>query len=496
MIVDARELVADAPDITVDADVCIAGSGPAGIAIAREFLDRNLQVVVLEAGGVAEDLASQAYYEGENTGLPYDLARSRYRVYGGSATHWGGYTTPLDPADFEAHDWIPLSGWPLEYDEIQPYYGPALRWLGFEEREYDPEFWVARGEQIVRFPGDEVRNKIWRFHRYQFGEANREALAAATNVRVLLNAPVTRIETGEARNGVVGFVVQPTPDRRLTVRARLYVLACGGLETPRILLSAGPDFTPLVANDSVGRFFMEHFHVTWQLELALFTAAARSRLYQQCGVIDDCCEVRAFFQLSPELRREHRLTSVAFKVHHEAEPDALGRAAGSLENRLRRRENEFGTGSVSVMAEQVPNPSSRVTLGDERDALGVPRLRLDWRPSTLDSDSMFRSTQILAAKLGEAGVGRLRFLPEFAAKEYATDFNRDVLGGDHHMGTTRMATTPRDGVVDKDCRVHGIENLYIAGSSVFPTCGCANPTLTIVALAMRLADHLAESLAG
>lgn len=491
MIIDARTLP---PDTEIDADVCIVGTGPAGLAIAREFLHRNLDVVMLEAGGAEETTASQAFYEGENLGLPYDLSHSRYRMFGGSGAHWGGYTALLDASDFDAHPWIPLSGWPLAFDELQPYYGRALRWLGFEERDYDPEYWVEQGEDVVRFPAGTIRNKIWRFNRLRFGEVLRGTLDAAINVRVLLHAPVTSIKMNAARSEVQSVTVGRSRDTALTVRARRYVIACGGLETPRLLLTAGPGFTPLVHNDNVGRFFMEHYHVVWQLELALFTAAARSRLYQQCGVIDDCCEVRAFFQLDPELRREHGLTNVIFKVHHEAEPDSMGPGAGELINRLQGRRSEFGTGSISVMAEQVPNPSSRVTLSDERDSLGVPRLRLDWRSTTLDNHSVYRSAELLAARLGVVGAGRLRFLPRFQALEFATDFNRDVKGGDHHLGTARMSDTPRHGVVDPDCRLHGVANCYLAGSSVFSTSGAVNPTLTILALSMRLADHLAASL--
>ena len=491
MIIDARTLPTDT---MIEADVCVVGTGPAGLAIAREFLHRNLDVVMLEAGGAEETPASQAFYEGESRGLPLDLSHSRYRVFGGTGTHWAGYTAPLDPSDFEAHPWIPLSGWPLAYDELQPFYRRALAWLSFAPGEYDPEYWAAQGDDVVRFPSDLVRNKIWRFNPLRFGEAMGGTLDAAVNVRVLLNAPLTSIQMNPARSEVRSVTVSPSRDANISVQARRYVIACGGLETPRILLSAGPGFTPVVDNDNLGRFFMEHFHVYRKLELALYTAAARSRLYQPTDLIDSCCDTRAFFQLSPELRREHGLTSMAFTIRNAAAADVVGRAVGELTNRLWSRENEFSAGLLTIMAEQVPNPSSRITLCDERDPLGVPRLRLDWRPAALDHDSIFRSTTMLADQLGASSAGRLRILPEFAELESVADVDRDIKGGDHHMGAARMSDSPDNGVVDTDCRLHGVANCFLAGSSVFPTSGCANPTLTILALSLRLADHLATSL--
>ncbi len=153
--------------------------------------------------------------------------------------------------------------------------------------------------------------------------------------------------------------------------------------------------------------------------------------------------------------------------------------------RLQKR--DLGTRVYRVMcrSEQVPNPESRVTLSDELDAFGVPRARLDWRLTEQDVDTIRRGQMFLAAELARAGLGRMQ-LPE----EEGFGWDQYVLGGHHHMGTTRMALDPRKGVVDADCRVHGIENLYLAGSSVFPTGGFANPTLTLVALAARLADHV------
>ena len=141
---------------------------------------------------------------------------------------------------------------------------------------------------------------------------------------------------------------------------------------------------------------------------------------------------------------------------------------------------------VVTRIDPAPNPDSRVTLGPDLDELGMPKVQLDWQLSARDRGSVIRATELLGVELGRAGLGRLRMI----IRENAADWPPDLAGGWHHMGTTRMHEDPAQGVVDRDCRVHGLRNLYVAGSSVFTTAGSATPTLTIVALALRLADHL------
>ena len=145
-------------------------------------------------------------------------------------------------------------------------------------------------------------------------------------------------------------------------------------------------------------------------------------------------------------------------------------------------------------AEQAPNPDSRVSLVEERDALGLPRIALDWRLTELDKRSLQAGHQAVALELGRTGLGRLQIEDWLTAD--VTTWTPTLTGGHHHIGTTRMSEDPARGVVDGDCRVHGIANLYVAGSSVFPTSGSANPTLTVVALALRLAAHLEQRLAA
>ncbi len=143
---------------------------------------------------------------------------------------------------------------------------------------------------------------------------------------------------------------------------------------------------------------------------------------------------------------------------------------------------------ISPRVEQVPNPDSRVTLSEERDALGLNRVQLDWQLTALDKRSMVRALEIFGAELGRAGLGRL----QVNLSEDDSGWPEDLRGGWHHIGTTRIHDDPRQGVVDRNCQVHGMANLFIAGSSVFPTSGAGTPTLTLVSLAIRLADHIKE----
>jgi choline dehydrogenase-like flavoprotein len=265
------------------------------------------------------------------------------------------------------------------------------------------------------------------------------------------------------------------------------VLACGGIENARLLLASG------VGGPAVGRFFAEHPHSP----VALATLPADVAPFYNTVVPNGSTRLRAALVTAPQLARTGLLrASMTFEPvetdpyvdRHSVDEQKLaefGRdvasAAGSLEDaRLR-------VYALYMRTEQAPNPSSRVTLADQRDALGMPRARLDWRMTDLDRRSVEQMVALLATTIGRLGIGRVLSRPATAAT-----FWQSVSGGFHHIGTTRMGTDSRTAVVDRDCRAHRLENLFVAGSSTFSTSGYANPTLTIVALALRLADRLAR----
>jgi choline dehydrogenase-like flavoprotein len=560
VIADGRRI----PDgAALEADVCIAGAGAAGIALARELAGTSLRVVVLEGGGLHPDEKSQALYDGQNTGLPYfPLASARLRYFGGTTNHWDGLARPLEEIDFEPREGVPFSGWPIRRAALDPYYRRASAVCGLPTNRWDAQFWqrrdpsapqVADGRRIVTRFAQEVRDS-----RLRFGEIYGDDLRRAPNVTTYLHSNVTEIEVDEAVTRVERLRVVSLPGVRFSVAAKYFVLALGGIENPRLLLASNARRPRGLGNDHdlVGRFFLEHPRYVGGTLLPA-DQQYPTRFYEAHDV--GMTTLRGYIALSAQTRRAEELVDVQMRMRPVYErayaaalqsedwesakaladapsnpgdfgrhlanvvgdvmswhtltvpgaplpvpdpevavklasstsgelrsllPELLGDIAGAIVERADRAPVKLL--EVTTRIEPVPNPDSRVTLAPERDELGMPRVRLDWRLSELDRRSARRALEILGEELGEAGQGRVRLLPDRVDGSWPEDLE----GGWHHMGTTRMDDDPKRGVVDRDCRVHGLANLFIAGSSVFATAGSGTPTLTIVALTLRLADHL------
>jgi len=523
---DAREL--DDGQV-LECDLCIVGGGAAGITIARAFAGAKLEVCLLESGGLEYEEEIQNLYRGANVGLPYfDLDICRLRFFGGSTNHWAGRCRPLDELDFEHRPWVPLSGWPFGKAELDPYYREAQKICQLGAYDYTPEPWLNPGQEVLPFDPAKVVSRVWQFSPpTQFGEVYRGELESADNILLLLHASVVDIAANEAGAEVQGLQVATLAGKRLSVRARAYVLACGGLENPRLLLASSRQVNVGLGNqrDMVGRCFMEHPHVNAARALVVDPAVLSLYTRGQGGGEAQGIEVTGCLNQSPERQRAGQLLNfdglftadnigdsgyaALRRMWKAAEQrrwpadlagdlwqaliDIDDTAAGLL-GRFGVREYRADEASFLMWcsAEQAPNPDSRVRLGDELDALSVPRIALDWRLTELDKRSLLGGHQAVAEELGRTGLGRLQ-IEEWLSADI-TSWAPELEGGHHHMGTTRMSEDPSQGVVDPSSRVHGIANLYVAGSSVFPTCGSANPTLTIVALALRLADELHDRL--
>ncbi|MCP5304315.1 MAG: GMC family oxidoreductase [Chromatiaceae bacterium] len=508
MYIDARSL----PDRhRLDVDLAIIGGGPAGITLARAFAGTRYRVCLIEAGGLQFDQATQALYAGESVGIEYSLTGNRLRYFGGSSNHWGGYCRPLDPIDFEARDWVPHSGWPFAIDELQPYYPTATQIVEVAPARFDdPGYWAERTGESQPLP---VTGRMQlRYVQFSpptaFGRRYGDELKQAGNIDVLLNANVTDIASTEGGRAVTHLAIRTLNGLSHSVHARQYVLATGGLENARTLLLSNRSIPAGLGNQHglVGRYFMEHPHLPAFGEIVV---AALQKLpttfYGRVKV--DGRHATAAFNPSDRFLRERRLLNATFSagdagVYRVGESSNLPAAPQHIDM-LRAARPFLGSGEgppdprqpdllghwlgLGCACEQVPNPDSRVSLSSERDVLGLPRIRLDWRLTEQDRRSVFEHMRSFAMEFGALGFGRLRLDIEDEANWPAL-----VAGGSHHMGTTRMHDDPRKGVVDRNCRVHGVANLHVAGSSVFPTSGAANPTLTLVALALRLADHLRE----
>ena len=503
MFIDARKLPQDS---RLNADLAIVGAGPAGITLARSMIGRATRVCLIEAGGTAFDGPTQALYEGENVGIEYPLVGSRLRYFGGSSNHWGGWCLTLRPIDLEQRDWLPNSGWPLAFDELQRYYEAASVIVEVSpSRFYDRVYWQdGIGEDLPEMPSGRMDLGFIQFSPpTRFGERYGEELKAAANIDVLLNANVTNIGATQDGQSVRRLDIATLNGLRHRVDAKTFVLATGGLENPRLLLLSNNVLPTGLGNqhDLVGRYFMEHPHLPELGEVVVPNIDRLPKVYWKPQQADGQFAYASFIPSDAFLRKE-RLLSIQFTLGYRAgyrrgeapgNPDVGARhidmlAASSRFTGDGRSGDEEWLGAWLVLGcacEQAPNPDSRVMLADDRDVLGLRKIRLDWRLAETDRHSVAAHLKNVATEIGALGIGRMRI-----AVDDPKDWPSVVRGGSHHIGTTRMHDDPTRGVVDRNCRVHGIDNLYVIGSSVFPTSGAANPTLTIVALTLRLADHL------
>jgi choline dehydrogenase-like flavoprotein len=502
------------------ADVCIVGAGTAGLALAAQLSNAPMRVILLESGGLKPDKGSNQLNWGENIGLKYyalDSARARY--FGGSTNRWhvaignqqlGARIRPLDAIDFEERDYLPHSGWPFAKDHLDPYYRRAQEICRAVPAGYTVNEWFGdSASEKLPFDTDRVETIVFKFCAKDTLLTEFEnAVQHAPDLKVLLFANLIGIETDEAAKSVKKLKAACLNGNRFTVSAKLFVLAAGGIEVPRLLLASDQVMNCGLGNqnDLVGRYFMEHLHF-WS---GVFVPNDR-RLIAKTRIYNDVLSVRgvpviAKLALPEALMRQKKLINHNVQLiprivlrsslyphlwrEFSTNPQGISKAlpapfrkgilkAGALFDRRRSLIYKFAN-----MTEQVPNPESRVTLGMDRDSLGVRIARLNWQVTPQDIENAVRVQEIIGQEIERSGLGRL-----FIQLRRGS-IPPDLHGGYHHMGTTRMNRDPRKGVVDSDCRIHGLSNLYVAGPSVFPTGGHANPVLTILALTLRLAEHI------
>lgn len=514
MLTDLRQ---DGAPRELDCDLCILGGGAAGITLSRALIGSGISVCVVEGGGLTPEPAVQALYDGDSVGQQNANPLScRLRYFGGTTNHWMGWCAPLQQIDFATREWIPWSGWPVGAEELEPYYRRARTLCQLEASARPPEPRDDEVDVLAGVSAERLRVGHWNFSPpTRFGEVYREELVQAANVRVLLHANILGIDTDAEATSVTAVRVSTLEGRTASIRARTFVLACGGLENPRLLLACNQVAPRGLGNDHdlVGRFFMQHLEVT-TAEVRSGDGGALDAYFRHHHDLD--VPFKRHLSPSPAAQARHRMLNCAVAVHGTREYGAGYRAlrrlwqaisAGRMPESLsgdvsalirdldglaadlqRDARGEFEALTVRVWAEQAPNPDSRVRLSERRDPFGMPRVHVDWQLGPEDRHTLVAATHRLAEELGRLGVGRVRLEPWL--REDGAPWPERIWSGCHHMGTTRMADDPRRGVVDANCRVHGVRNLYVAGSSVFPTGGYVPPTLTIVALALRLADRL------
>jgi choline dehydrogenase-like flavoprotein len=551
MILDADTIEQGA---CLRADVCVVGGGAAGISLALSLSGQGLSIILLESGRMREHAPTQALYAGEvaDERLHSPADKYRQRRLGGSTGIWGGRSMPFDPIDFETRSQVPHSGWPISYDDLLPFYPQANALSEAGRFSYDAEeaLGSAAPPMIRGFGSRVVRtNGLERFScPTNFGRRYERRLRVAPDLRVLLGANCTAVRLQADGRSVRELEVATLAGRRFRVAARATALATGGLETARLLLASRDVVPQGVGNehDVVGRYYMCHIAgnvgtlvfngrpedvrhgyevspegIYCRRRLSIAADEQRRHGLANCvarlhfsritdprhrnGVLSGLFLARRLIsyeyakrlndgtQVTPALYARHLLNvvtdpvdTIAFLSHWATRRTLAQRKFPSVI--LRNRTNRF---SLEMHAEQAPRADSRVTLTDKVDALGMPRLRIDWRYSPQDIDSVGRTLDLMAKELERSDAGRL----EVDRATLEEDLTRFGAYGGHHIGTARMGTDARTSVVDADCRVHSVQNLFVAGSAAFPTSSQANPTLTLIALSLRLGRHLSQRLA-
>jgi choline dehydrogenase-like flavoprotein len=516
---DARR--PEVPDNLI-ADICIVGAGAAGMTLAMQLAAAGIDVLLLESGGESIDADTQGLYAAEQAGVDYfDLASCRLRFLGGTTNHWAGYCRENDLIDYAGRPELGMPAWPVGYDDIRPYVERAARSLGLDMAGFEPAAVAARSgygvDGLVDRQSRTLQTKVFQVSsRLRFREVYAVDLRRAPNLRPVLFANVTHLQLDNAGRTVDSLTVRTLNQRQIRVKARSVVLCAHAIENARLLLASNDVHRAGVGNDSghVGRHFMEHPVVESGL---MFPSARFSRLYDQGATRR--LGINANISISDRAMREHGMLSYYCRFSPVVAADetlaaidtlgagfwrpadlatiqALGRVLADIPGVLRYVDDrKLGTGFIPAKAyrlqhrtEQAPTGLSRVTLSSRRDRLGSPRAKLEWRLSDLDHKTIATGQALVAKEFTRLGLGSFR-LAELTPRL----IDASVQGHNHHAGTTRMAESAQDGVVDRNCRVHGVDNLYVAGSSIFPTIGYAGPTMMLIAFAMRLGDHLTQA---
>lgn len=501
----------------LEGDLCIVGAGASGITIAREFINTPLNVVLLEGGGFDREPQMQELYRGDIVGEPYyPLQGAAEHYFGGTTNHWAGWCSTYDAIDFEKRDWVPHSGWPIRREDLDPFYARAQKILDLGPYTYEAADWkMGNPDRVPLLPDSRAfYTKMWQFSTpTRMGVKYRTEIVNAPNVHLYTHANVVEVLANDGLTAVQSVRVRGFDGKEHDVRAKRFVLACHTIQNARLLLASNRQARAGLANenDLVGRFFMEHFEMPGGELVLASPESTKTKLYEFVGFGGT---PRGELAVTPAAQRENRILHGTASV----EPGNYGDpVASTFQNfdtatveALRKWDLAGRKGTIPIadqiakMAprtpgpprfyhlttrqEQAPNPDSRVTLSAEKDALGMPRARLDWRVTELDKRSMRTFYTLLGKEMGRTETGRVQ-IRDWLLSDDKT-WPSFISGGWHHMGTVRMASDPKQGVVDANCKVHSLANLYIGGAAVYATAGGVNPTLTLVALSLRLADHL------
>jgi len=523
MIIDGKSLE---KATAFSADICILGGGVAGIVLANELKDRFSNIIVIESGSESYSQEAQELYTPARTPTLYpDPSYSRLRFLGGASNHWGNNTSPLSPIDFEKREWIPNSGWPISYKDIEPYYAKAAKYCGTGEDGYGTEYWLNFFNE-KSLTGDsknlEVAIAKAAMPPVRFFQAHGKPLEISHNITLIKNSNVIDLAYDESSQKVEKVTFNSYSDVNHSVEATQFIMCFGGIENARMMSFFNLKYNNKLGNknDNVGRYFMDHTTVR-----ASHLQTLNRDLFELFeGKLIDSRRVLSFFQLSEKALIDNETINLRLPLVNASQydlsdgissfhilaqkfskrewPEDFMNHFGNLftdldmvieaiarkefDEKLFDNANEFGGYRIPMMIEQTPSRDNRIKLGSIKDRYGIPKIEIDWQITNANKKLVWKSLELVAREVGAQNIGRMRLLKERELRIFG-----DQMGfGSHHMGSTRMSDDEETGVVDKDLKVFGTENLYIASCSAFPTGGHVPPTMTIVALCLRLANLL------
>ena len=461
-------------------DFCIVGTGPAGITLARKLSKYGKSVLLLEAGGLDYSKGSQNFYECESIGHEAWPKFTRLRYFGGTSNHWSGRCRPFDSSDFNSRKINSLPGWPIRYSAIQPYLEEAMDILDLDTE----QGFKSINKDLLKnhfSPDTFSKSPPTRFKSKYLSE-----IETAENIDCFYNATATDLTLDGSCRTVTHVEISNYKNYKSTISANKFILCLGGIETPRFMLNCNNQIKAGVgnSNDMVGRCFMEHLNV--RMGSFLYQDAETVSGMQLYG--DD------EFIKTNNIGKSNISLGIVSKVRSYGRTKAIKNFFKNLACRMDIEEkvqfiSDFkcpGMGSIGTLIEQSPNLDSRVSLSQITDNFGLYRAKFNWQLSNFDRQTIRKTGLAMAKEFSLSGLGNVRL------EDFILDSNQEIKFGHHahHMGTTRMSEHPKYGVVDKNSKVHDLNNLYIAGSSVFSTGGACNPTMPIIQLTLRLADHL------
>jgi choline dehydrogenase-like flavoprotein len=542
---------------TLEAEVAVVGAGPAGITLALELANAGHRVLLIESGG--DSYSADAQQLGDTSGndsahVPMSLATRRQ--IGGASNLWAGRCVPFDPIDFQQRRIVGNAKWPVGYDELKNYFPRACKWCMCGAPTFDAgEIPSLAGDALIPgWPEGDIRStslERWSLPT-NFGRAYRARLRDSPLVTVVSHLTCTEIVCPVDAHRIEHLAARTLAGNHVRVHAQRYVLACGGIESTRLLFASNRHATNGIGNHSghLGRWYMAHLGAS--IAQVHFNTPPEQTIYgferDPVGIY-----VRRRFTFSADYLAEHDLPNVAMWLENpEISDPAHGNAVLSfiylvlasplgryfIAEGIRRRKIDtnnpvsnwrhfwnvarnlpraawfaltFGYGRfvrrgykvpgvfvpsasnayrLYYHGEHLPHYGSRVTPTSELDALGMARMQTELRFEDDDIRAAIRVHDHFDRYLRLHGLGYLEYLYE----DREAAFREQLLDGYHQAGTTRMSARPEDGVLDSQLAVHGFNDLFVASSSAFVTSGQANSTFMIVAFALRLADHLHRSL--